>query len=52
MGEFESSNFISGNNGEYSLSEGQFVCIDPYAEAATPEDEVFNTKHGFDKKFD
>ena len=37
LGEFESSNFISGNHGEYDVAKGHYVCWDPYPEAASAE---------------
>ena len=35
MGELENSRYITGNFGEYDLTQGNFFCFDPYPEAET-----------------
>jgi len=35
LGEFEQSSFISGNHGEYDITKGHFICIQPYEDALT-----------------
>ena len=52
MTEFASSNFISGNHGEYDVSKGHFVCLDPYAPAESPQAEFYNFQKNFEKPFD
>lgn len=43
LGEVASSKHISGDHGEYDLTKGHFVCMDPYPEdAETAQEELFN----------
>ena len=41
LGEFESSNYISGVHGEYDITKGHFLCYDPYEDGSeNPTDEL------------